>query len=334
MSLAGRKMLNAVEMVKGKAQRAEKEFDRRAMTLQEKTNKVINLFGSNAGTQVAAIARESRTICDTLYASYQALVKVLDDECRPLLAQDPDFEAVRAVAGMVKWLNDESEIENNFTASLNAYNLGDIVTVQYIPSIENKTIQTFWESKYQMFPGGAELEQKEKEEADRKKKAEAEARRIRYESQKCGASGEDPERRRLKDAFLETLNEHGMLTEEELREHCPAARDLASMRIKILLRSMEEEKSVAVKILGYKMYFEALKKPRTAAVSAENESYKRAILQYLNDCGPSTVTEIAAGCYEVAGVSIPKLSEIVKELYMEGKLHKEENNGKAVFEVI
>ncbi len=75
--------------------------------------------------------------------SYQALVKEVDDLCRPLLEETPEYGVVSEVRDFIKYLNDESEIENNFSASLNSHSLGDVATRRYFPSVENKMIQKF-----------------------------------------------------------------------------------------------------------------------------------------------------------------------------------------------
>ena len=178
---ATEQMLLAVQMAQESAAQAEKEYNRGAEHIQSKAGQNINLFGGSATSQVADLASESRKICDALYASYQMLVKMLDNQCRPLLDQEPEIPSVRAVRDLIKWLNDESEIENNFTASLNAHNLGNVASVRYIPSIENKMIQSFWETTYHALPGRVDFEYREKEEADRKKQEAANIRKAQYE---------------------------------------------------------------------------------------------------------------------------------------------------------
>ena len=157
-STVNEQMLLAVKTVRESAKRAEREFDNGSSMLQMKASRSIDLFGGSAVSQVADIASDSKRICDALYASFQTLVKMLDDQCRPLLDQNPDYTAVREVRDLIKWLNDESEISNNFTASLNSQSLGDVASGRYFPSLENKMIQSFWENKYEMWPGMAEAE--------------------------------------------------------------------------------------------------------------------------------------------------------------------------------
>lgn len=176
---ASEKILAAVNAAEESADRAESEYDSAASRLRSKASRSIDLFGGGVVNQVADIASESKRICDALYAAYQSLVKILDEVCRPLLKDNPDYYAVRAVKNMIKRLNDESEIENNFAASLNSQSLGGIASGRYIPMIENKMIQSFWEIKCDSWPGGAEIERQERaqrkveEEAFKQKEAEA-----------------------------------------------------------------------------------------------------------------------------------------------------------------
>ena len=114
---ATEQMLSAIQTIKESARQAEQEYDQRADALQKKANQTIDLFGGTAVSQIADLAAASKNICDQLYAAYQSLVTMLDGQCRPLLDQAPELTAVRAVRDTIQWLNSESEIENNFTAS-------------------------------------------------------------------------------------------------------------------------------------------------------------------------------------------------------------------------
>lgn len=173
---ASRKMLNIVEQARSSAWQAERDYDTGAAQIQRMSERSISLFGGDAVNRVADIASESRKICDELYAAYQTLVEIVDDQCRPLLDENPELEAVEAVCELIKWLNDESEIENNFTASFNGNDLGGIASSRYIPMMKNKMIERFWASKYDMWPGRAEKE------AAEKKENKAAAERTRQEA--------------------------------------------------------------------------------------------------------------------------------------------------------
>lgn len=173
---ASDEMLRIVSEAKERAKRAEYDYDAGADRVQRMARSNINIFGSDAASRVADIAKLSRKICDELYAAYQSLVESVDDQCRPLLEERPELDAVEAVYDLIKWLNDESEIENNFSASLNSHSLGGIASGRYIPQMKNKMAEQFWASKYDAWPGRAE-----KEAAEKKEKKEAEERAKKKE---------------------------------------------------------------------------------------------------------------------------------------------------------
>lgn len=174
-------MLEAVEKTKKSAKIAEEEMEERKREIDNMTRSRINLNEGTAVSQVADITSSLRKAMDTFYASFQTLVTVLDSQCRPLLEQEPEIPAVRAVRDLIKWLNDESEIESNISVSVNASEQRDAASVRYVSSIENKAIQSFWEVAYQSLPGREDFERREKEEADREKRAAAEIRKVQYD---------------------------------------------------------------------------------------------------------------------------------------------------------
>jgi len=183
-------MLQYVSQSRDRARRAERDFEYQKRNIERKASRDIDLFGGTVTSQIAEIAADSRRACDGLYSAYQTEVRLLDDACRPLLEQKPSLEAVKAVYDLIKWLNSESEIENNFTASFNHRDLGQLATVTYVPSMDNKLIQRYWEAKYDSWPGRAEEIAAENE---RRRKA-AEQARLREE--KAKAEREEAERQK------------------------------------------------------------------------------------------------------------------------------------------
>lgn len=166
------KILQAVQSAKEKAESAKSEFDRSVRTVHRSAGKTINLFGKSAVSEVGAIASEVRKANDTFYATCQMLVKLLDEECRPLLNEHPDYIAVREVRNTIKWLNEISDITSNFSASVNSIGLGEVAQIHYLPSIECKMAQSFWETKCDTWPGRAEEEaaERRREEEEKQKK--------------------------------------------------------------------------------------------------------------------------------------------------------------------
>ena len=183
-NLATEKLFNAVNESRQRADRAEAEFERKKAEIQEDAGQSIDLFGGNAVSRVADNSSASRMICDSLYAAYQTEVQLLDEACRPYLDQNPSAQAVREVTKLIRWLNKESEIEGNFTASFNSHDLGDVASVRYIPSMENKMIQRYWENKYEAMPGGENLEYAERRAVEQRQLTAAERRRADAEKRR------------------------------------------------------------------------------------------------------------------------------------------------------
>lgn len=145
-------MEQIVYRAKKQADQALEAFDSDAEKVQLSSGGTIDLFGGNAVDQVADIAADVRRVCDRLYATLQMLVKMVDEECKPLLNRQPSMSAVKKVADLIKWLNSESELGTNFAASLNGKNLGTMVSGKYIPTMEAKMIQSYWETKSSTWP--------------------------------------------------------------------------------------------------------------------------------------------------------------------------------------
>lgn len=170
-------MLDAVANAKKQAKAAEKNFDGAADMVNIKSSSNIDLFGGRAVSQVADIASSVRKACDELYASYQSLVLMLDQQCRPLLSLNPSTRAVKEVMEMIKWLNSESEIGSNFSGSINGSASSDLVSVKYFPKMECQVIQKHWENVYASMPGTAEEDKAFRQRKAAAQKAERDAAR-------------------------------------------------------------------------------------------------------------------------------------------------------------
>lgn len=192
------KMLESVRRAKKQAKVAESNYDFAAEMIGIKAESDIDLFGNRAVSQVSDIAASSRKACDDLYASYQSLVVILDEECRPLLSQNPDSYAIKEVAEMIKWLNSESEIGANFSGSLNGRSLGDLVGVKYFPSLENKKIEKYWESQFEACPDKKEAEAKYRENKKKDREAEKEERKAARELERLEREREREEERQAR----------------------------------------------------------------------------------------------------------------------------------------
>lgn len=141
-------MKQIVSRIRHQAEEAQNAFDLDSQMLQLKSSQTIDLFGGTATSQVADIAADARYICDKLYVTLQTLVRMANEECRPLLEHQPSLAAVGAVRDLIRWLNQESGIRTNFSASVNSSSLGNIASGRYIPTMESKMLQSYWEVKY------------------------------------------------------------------------------------------------------------------------------------------------------------------------------------------
>lgn len=187
---AAASMLEEVKKAKSEADRAEKLFDSRERAIQIKASRNIDLFGGDATSRVIEIRTDARRACEDLYTTYQSLVTSLDGMCRSLLAHEPGGETIKAVVDLMRYLNDESKIEDNCSATFNGMSLGSVANSKYMPSISSKMIQKFWESQYASTPYAVEIEKKRKQDAaelrkrrEEERKKEAERRRKVEEHQ-------------------------------------------------------------------------------------------------------------------------------------------------------
>lgn len=216
---ASTNILEIVQRVTEQAKKAENQYDDRAWEIQRKASERIDLYGGSATRRVSELALLSKTACDDLYSSYQMLVEYLDQQCRPLLAYHPSLEAIESVLTKIQWLNEESKISNNYSASFNNVSIGDVASVQYTPSLNNTMIQRFWENTYDMDPEVQKAKQdREKRIAEEKAKKEEEARRKeeeRKEQERKEREKELEEKKRL-DLWKEELRPVELAYEADL----------------------------------------------------------------------------------------------------------------------
>ena len=202
---ASEQILQYVEHARQEAKRAEDAYDSAAFKIQLKSQSSIDLYGGNAASRVAEIASLSRNASEELYSTYQGLIRYLDEKCRPLLEEGADEHSVKELVELMKWLNNESEIGTNYTASLNGSDMGSILNVQYSPTVENRMIQKYWQTAYAAMPGAEEENRKYQKRIEeerlarieaRKRRAEEEKRRLRAERERAARKKEEDEKAR------------------------------------------------------------------------------------------------------------------------------------------
>lgn len=156
---ASKKMLACVERTLDQARKAGAQFEREADAIRRAAaEREIDLFSRSAADDVKRIVHMAVKSCSGLFDAYQGLVRALDGECRPLLANNPDTLAIRCVLGTIRWLNEESEIENNYAIQFKGFDLGNAVKAKYLPDQASLVLQGLWQAEYDRLPKQAQTE--------------------------------------------------------------------------------------------------------------------------------------------------------------------------------
>ena len=216
---ASEKMLSCVERALDQARKAGAIFEREAEAVRRAANeREIDLFSGSAADDVKRIVLMAVKSCSGLFDAYQGLVRTLDGECRPLLADNPDALAIRCVLGTIRWLNEESEIENNYAVQFKGFDLGKAVKAKYIPDRANLVIQGFWQAEYDRLPKQAQTEAAWEEKlALHKKLAAQEEKAAKAGNAASLASGYRPAEKRASRAETEAEKAN---REKDIKKWC------------------------------------------------------------------------------------------------------------------
>lgn len=126
-------------------------------------------------SEVVTIVDAVKRITDELYASHEAIVRMVDMKCKPLLEKGIEVSDIKAVTDFIKKVNEESSgLTSNITGSLNGKSLGDIRTEHYVASLEAKTIEKFWAVQYSMISEATQAEEERYREANQQLASEME----------------------------------------------------------------------------------------------------------------------------------------------------------------
>ncbi len=72
------------------------------------------------------------------YEVCQGLVLALHEVCEPLVTDETDYVLVRKIADEMYSLNDDSDIDCNFTGSFEGLSFGEVGKVHFLPSDKAK----------------------------------------------------------------------------------------------------------------------------------------------------------------------------------------------------
>ena len=161
---ANEKVKALLDVVEERRQQAEEAHNRVDEEIKRLTENEINVLGTDALSRLSEIAVKVRESNDAKYAELQALVLLIDQECRPLLKENLSYSVVSSIVFMINRLNEESKISTTFNATLQGYDMGNVATSNYLPSIECKMIQSFWQTTCDAMPEAIEEKKRIKEE--------------------------------------------------------------------------------------------------------------------------------------------------------------------------
>ena len=214
---SSQKILEVVQAAKAAAKEAAQEYEVRAQRAEDLASDSFRLGDRHNTSRIADIVMAAKKACEGLYMAYQNLVQLVDQQCRPLLEQTPSPQAVREVRNLIRWLNDESEIENNYSASFNGADLGDLACVRFHPTMDNKMIQAFWDNKYAMWPGRQEFEQQEADAAQAARAAAAQKARELFRASAGNPQQEQAQYQKNLASWKEKVAQVRWLREEEAK---------------------------------------------------------------------------------------------------------------------
>ena len=144
------KIIDFCKKVREEYKSAESDFDFAQSRIESNNNIKIDLYGGSVTSSVTSRISEAKKASEDLYYSCQGLVKRLDSYCRPLLNKDVSSLAITYVCKLLHDLNDSSDIEANFSASLNNSLSDQFATVKLSPTPENKMIEVFWNQELKL----------------------------------------------------------------------------------------------------------------------------------------------------------------------------------------
>lgn len=163
-------ILESVAHFQNEFQLAQEKFSGEGTLLEDRAH-YLKMSLSQVNLAFDMIHKGAQITAD-FFASCEMIVLSLDSICRPLLEQNPGYEAVKAVVNLISDVNATvADTSTDFSVSLNGSTPTDIGTIQPIASMEALVIQKFWESYCHRMP----------EYAEEQKQAEAERKRMKAE---------------------------------------------------------------------------------------------------------------------------------------------------------
>lgn len=326
-------ILAIVKKARAEADSANRSYEREVDRIERRASyTTIHISQMNIALEIIA---DSKRAMDGLYTTYEALVRTLDMQCRPLAEQGASAYAVKEVHKLISYLNSEtSSLSGNFTASFNSYSLGDVGGVRYIASLEAQTIERYWKTKYSMMPEAIEEEKK------RRKAAEEAARRREEQRKKEAAERAEREKRaaeeakRIEQANMKAKAHMDSVTsgcmaqvrtfEGALREEIKARKAALKLELQNKLTELENEKKQHEEKLAALGFFKMSEKKQ------EKQEIARLANRILVFRDPSLVSDAVTQWEKTADDAVAAYKSDV-QTYLEKRFPKKnKKNGDAI----
>ena len=210
------KMLAKVDSALEKARKAGAEYEVSEMLIQQRVSRTtINISSQSSLNDLRDIVKSCASACDKLYLAYQNLIHELDSELRGCLSQKPGAYAIKAVAGTIAWLNEESRIQNNYAAQFDGLDLGQLVKAEYLPRPESLDTERYWKAQYNSLPDKGDAESRWAEKlrehkrlaAEEERKARDNRRKVEQETRDLIKSFKEEEKAEVDRAIEEKKKE-------------------------------------------------------------------------------------------------------------------------------
>ena len=164
--MATTQILNYLEQIKKTVSAAERTYNREGQRVEwDSARTTSNLFGDTSAA-LELIVR-ARSITNAYYTALAGAGEALDAHCRPLLAQNPDASAIKAVADYLKYICDEiSSMGTNFTASVNGRSYGNVASDRFAVPANISAARIYWQAAYDSSPAAKEAARREKQQRE------------------------------------------------------------------------------------------------------------------------------------------------------------------------
>lgn len=141
------KIKKVLNEVKSKHESAKSAFNYSLRKIEQINSRPINIFYDNWVGVIKDAVETSLEGSRKYYEICQKSVFVLHEICEPLVTDETDYILVRKIADEIYSLNDDSDIDCNYTGSFQGISFGEVADLHFLPSDKAKKIEILWKNK-------------------------------------------------------------------------------------------------------------------------------------------------------------------------------------------